>query len=162
METARRYYLKKTCLFLNRIRSPRQPGPSDGKGCPTAVAADGAALPPLNGNGWPRSMKHMPTGLIVFFSIFFAIGFLILGIGLYSLRMSYLAKNWPTTEGKVTHSEVQASSDSDWTTFEAIVKYRYVVSGVIYEGDRIAFGYSGSSLRPTHQEIADRPTGVKT
>ena len=107
-------------------------------------------------------MKRMPTGLIIFFSIFFAIGFLILGIGLYSLRMSYLAKNWPTTEGKILQCEVKADTDSNRTTFEAIVKYDYVVGGTRYEGDRIAFGYSGSSLRSAHQEIADRLTGVKT
>lgn len=109
-----------------------------------------------------KSMKTMPTGLILFFSVFFAIGFLILGIGLYSLRMSYLAKHWPTTEGKITVCEVKESKDSDSTTFEAIVKYGYVVAGRSYEGDRIAFGYSGSSLRSAHQEIADRLTGVKT
>jgi len=107
-------------------------------------------------------MKRMPTGLIIFFSIFFAIGFLILGIGLYSLRMSYLAKNWPTTEGKILQCEVKADTDSNRTTFEAIAKYDYMVGGTRYEGDRIAFGYSGSSLRSAHQEIADRLTGVKT
>lgn len=104
----------------------------------------------------------MPTGLIVFFSVFFAIGFLILGIGLYSLRMSYLAKNWPTTDGTVTLCEVQSSTDSNKNTYEAIVKYRYSVAGSTYDGNRIAFGYSGSSLRSAHQEIADRLTGVKT
>ena len=107
-------------------------------------------------------MKAMPTPLVIFFSVFFGIGFLILGIGLYSLRMSYLAKGWPTTNGRVTRCEVEASSDSKTTTYEAVVKYSYVVAGTTYEGDRIAFGYSGSSLRSAHQEIADRLTGVRT
>ena len=104
----------------------------------------------------------MPTGLILFFSVFFAIGFVILAIGLYSLWMSCLARNWPTTEGRITQCEVKESRDSSTTDFEAIVKYSYVVAGSTYEGDRIAFGYSASSLRSAHQEIADRLTGVKT
>jgi hypothetical protein len=107
-------------------------------------------------------MKTMPIPLAIFFSVFFGIGFLILGIGLYSLRMSYLAKHWPTTNGEITHLEVKETRDSKTTDFEAVVKYRYRVAGTAYEGNRIAFGYASSSLRSAHQEIADRLTGVKT
>lgn len=107
-------------------------------------------------------MKPMPTPLIIFFGVFFAVGFLIFGLGLYSLRMSYLARNWPTTSGTILLSEVKEDRDSKQTTFEAIVKYQYHVNGEAHEGDRLAFGYSGSSLRSAHQEIADRFIGAKS
>ena len=107
-------------------------------------------------------MKKMPLPLAIFFSVFFGIKFLKQDHGLYSLRMSYLAKHWPTTRGRITHCEVKESKDSKTTAYEAVVKYSYKVAGVAYEGDRIAYGYSASCLRSAHQEIADRLTGVKT
>ena len=108
-------------------------------------------------------MRTMSTiGFTLFISIFFAAGFGILGYGLYSLRASRLAKDWPTAEGKVVSCEIKTSSDSEGTTYRAVVKYSYAVAGRTYQGDRIAFGYAGDSRHSTHQDIVERLSSAKT
>ncbi len=102
-------------------------------------------------------------GFTLFISIFFAMGFGIFGYGIYSLVMSSQAKTWPTTDGHVEACDLTESSDSDGgTTYRVEVKYRYAVEGVSYDGDRISFGYSGSSGHGAHREILDRLSSAKT
>ena len=108
-------------------------------------------------------MKIMPTiGFALFISLFYAVGFGVLGYGIRSLILSNTAKTWPTTEGDVESCTITESSDSDGTTYKVDVQYSYTVAGTRYAGDRIAFGYAGSSGRTAHQEIADRLSGAKT
>ena len=108
-------------------------------------------------------MKVMPSiGFILFISLFFAVGFGILGYAIYTIRASKVAGTWPTTEGKIIRCEIKESSDSDGTTYETKVEYGYTVAGTNYKGERIAFGYGGSSGRQAHQETADRLIGAKT
>ncbi len=108
-------------------------------------------------------MKVMSTiGFTLFIALFFAVGFAILGYGIRSLILSNTAKTWPTAEGHVETCKVTESSDSDGTTYQVEVQYNYEVAGIRYTGNRIAFGYVGSSGRAAHQEIADRLSAAKT
>ncbi len=109
-------------------------------------------------------MKLMLTiGFTLFISLFFAVGFSILGYGIHSLFLSHKAKTWPTTVGHIKTCMITESSNSDGgPSYKIDVQYNYTVLGTPYTGNRIAFGYSGSSTRATHQEIADRLTGAKT
>lgn len=102
------------------------------------------------------------VGFTLFISVFFAVGFGMVGYGLYSLRTSTLAKSWPTVEGKIVSCDLKESSDSESTTYQVQVKYSYTVDDRSFMGDRIAFGYGGSSGRTAHQEIADRLSAAKT
>ncbi len=102
------------------------------------------------------------AGFTLFISVFFAAGFGMLGYGLYSLRASTLAKNWPTVEGRVLSCGLTESSGSDSTSYRVQVTYSYTVDDRSFQGDRIAFGYGGSSGRAAHQEIADRLSSAKT
>ncbi len=89
----------------------------------------------------------------VFISVFYAVGFGLLGYGLWSARRSTQAAAWPTAPGTITHLAVEEHSDGDGTSYEVKVKYTYTVDGVAYEGSRPAFGYASSSGREAHEQI---------
>jgi hypothetical protein len=98
--------------------------------------------------------------LIAFFSIFFAVGLGMFGYSLYSIKKSNEVATWPMVIGRITSSEMTSNSDSDGTTYRVKVSYDYSVMGQIHHGDRIAFGYSGSSGHEAHQQILERlPAG---
>lgn len=98
----------------------------------------------------------------VFMSVFFLIGFGVLGYGIWSARRSTQAAAWPTVPGTITQLSVQENSDSDGNTYEVKVRYMYKVDGVVYQGSRLAFGYAGSSGREAHDEIHRKLQGANT
>jgi hypothetical protein len=98
----------------------------------------------------------------LFIGVFFAVGFGLLGYGLWSARRSTQAGTWPTAPATITSLEIRENSDSDGTTYEVKVVYAYTVDGVSYEGSRLAFGYGGSSGREAHEEIHRKLKEAKT
>lgn len=100
--------------------------------------------------------------LALFFGLFLAVGLAILGYGGYSLSMSRQAEHWPTAPGTVTASDFVVSSDDDGTTYRAKISYSYNALGRELAGDKIAFGYSGSSSERFHREIYEAlPVGAQ-
>jgi len=95
-------------------------------------------------------------GFILFISIFFLIGFVLLGWGLRSLYRGRQALSWPTTEGKLLECRLQENPDSDGRTWEVKVRYSYSVAGRKFEGKRVAFGYTGSSTHKEHQGVYEK------
>lgn len=87
----------------------------------------------------------------LFISVFYAIGFGLLGYGLWSARRSTQAAAWPTAQATITTLEVCENSDSEGTTYKVEVQYSYTVDGVAYSGSRLAFGYGGGSEREAHE-----------
>jgi hypothetical protein len=92
---------------------------------------------------------------IILISVFYVIGFGLLGYGILSSHRSLQAGNWPTVEGAVTKVEL-VETNNDGTTYEVKPEYTYQVGGTQYQGSRVAFGYSGSSEREAHQEIYEK------
>jgi hypothetical protein len=77
--------------------------------------------------------------------------------------MDNQAKSWATTEGSIVSSRCHDYTDLDnGFRYLTQVKYRYVVAGKSYEGDRIAFSYSGSKWRRPNQKIADTLSSAGT
>jgi hypothetical protein len=97
-----------------------------------------------------------------FISIFYLVGFGLLGFGMWSARRSTQAATWPTAPGTITRLEVHENSDSDGSTYEVKVQYTYTVDGVAYEGSRLAFGYAASSGKDAHDEIHRKLKEAKT
>lgn len=101
-------------------------------------------------------MSKMSVFFIIFISIFYIVGFAILGSGLHSLSKAKAAQHWPTTVGTIQDVQFITNSDSDGSTYQVQAKYAYRIHGVSYEGDTISFGYSGSSGRAAHEEIYEK------
>lgn len=97
--------------------------------------------------------RPMPTFAYLFLAVFLAIGLGILGYGLQSLRKALAVGDWPTVEGRFLEREFTEDRDSDSTTYRVTVRYAYRVNDREYTGDRLAFGYGGSSGRESHQRI---------
>jgi len=97
-------------------------------------------------------MKNM-TGFTIFISIFFIIGFAVLGSGIYTLIKSTQSKDWPTVPAFISKCDFHESSDDDGTSYRVSVRYDYEVQGTAYSGKRIAFGYAGSSNERKQREI---------
>jgi hypothetical protein len=93
----------------------------------------------------------------------FAVAVVLLTAGIRSLLMANQATSWATTEGTIMSS--MCADYSDWdngSSYFTHVNYRYTVAGMSYQGDRIAFGYSGGWWRKPNQKIADRLSSAKT
>lgn len=100
--------------------------------------------------------------LTLFFGLFLAVGVGILGFGVRSMEMSKRAEHWPTVPGKIVTSDFVVDSDSDSTTYRASVSYEYDVIGTLLTGNKIAFGYSGSSAQSYHRDIYEAlPVGAQ-
>ncbi len=89
----------------------------------------------------------------LFISVFYLVGFGLLGYGAWSAWRSTQAANWPTVSANIAQLSVHENSDSEGVTYEVKVLYQYAVDGVNYEGSRLAFGYAGSGSRKSHDEI---------
>jgi hypothetical protein len=97
-----------------------------------------------------------------FISIFFLVGFGLVGFGIWSARRSTEAANWPTTPGTLTNVALDTNSSGDGTSYQVQVEYSYMVDGQAYRGYRLAFGYVGSGDRPAHAEIYEKLKAAKT
>jgi hypothetical protein len=78
----------------------------------------------------------MKTGFALVAS--FAIGFGIIGWGVYCIFRSRKASGWPSVLGTMNACEIKRTSDVDGTTYRVHAGYSYEVYGRPYQGDRIA------------------------
>jgi hypothetical protein len=99
--------------------------------------------------------RIMPLFVYLFFAAFLAIGLAILGVGVRALWQSQQVHTWPTVQGMLLERKL-VEDDSDGSTYHVAVKYAYLVNGSRYESDRLAYGYSASSGRRSHQAILDK------
>ncbi|MDP3792723.1 MAG: DUF3592 domain-containing protein [bacterium] len=101
----------------------------------------------------PSNAKQMTPRQALFIMPIFAVVGIALTIfwGIPTARNAMESKNWPSTDGRITISDVSKNYDSedDSVTYGAKVTYNYTVNGMIYMGGTVAFGdYSSSD--PSH------------
>lgn len=100
--------------------------------------------------------------LTLFLGLFLAIGLGILGWGARSYHLTKQAEHWPIVPGTVISSELEVNTGDDSTTYNAKVRYAYSAMGREITGERIAFGYTGSSNRGFHVEVHEAlPAGAQ-
>ena len=97
-------------------------------------------------------MKAKNVAFTLFISVFIAIGFGILGWSIHSWVKFRQAEKWPTVTAIIESCRFLEDRDPEDTTYKVENRYSYVVDGISYTGDRIAFGYSGSS---NEEEVRD-------
>lgn len=102
---------------------------------------------------------YVAAGIFSFLTYCFA-------LGIWRGRNQVAAgKVWARAKGEIIKSETVAENlhtDDDDSDCTAAVRYRYAVGTKTYEGDRIAFGDAGHTMRLLAQQIvAKYPVGAK-
>jgi len=101
----------------------------------------------------PSNVKQMTPKQAMFFMPIFAVVGVALTIfwGIPTARNAMESKNWPSTDGQITISNMSKNYDSDdgSVTYGAQVAYNYTVNSLSYTGSTVTFGDYGSS-DPSH------------
>ncbi len=84
---------------------------------------------------------------VLFGSLFFLVGLLVMGIAVEELHLSFAARSWPVARGVVTESRVEEVRDGDGITYRPVIRYTYTYRGKTYTSRRIWVGtrLSGSA-----------------
>lgn len=99
-------------------------------------------------------MKAGGIFFILFISVFYLVGFGLLGYGIRSAVRSNAAADWPTAPGSIVNLALDSSTDSDGdTTYEVKVNYIYTIASKVYKGSTLALGYTSSSGKEAHEKI---------
>ena len=102
------------------------------------------------------------VAVVVFVGIFFAAGLGLSWWGWAVLQNARVSESWPMTDGEITYSQIQISTDDDGTSYHADVRFVYVVEDRRYEADTVSFGQYGSSDRSHAAGIVARyPVGQR-
>lgn len=90
-----------------------------------------------------------------FFLLFFAVGILIVVLGVRQIRDGLGARSWPRIDAALEKCEVATRVGNGVITYHVAVQYTYAVAGVRYAGTTLAIGAGGRSDR-TPAETAQR------
>lgn len=95
-----------------------------------------------------NAKQATPKQAMVFSLVFAVVGILLtIFWGIPTARNAVESKNWPTTDGRITISDVSKNYNSDKShiIYRAKVAYNYYVNGSLYTGSTVAFGDYDSS-----------------
>ncbi|MBA2113521.1 DUF3592 domain-containing protein [Bremerella alba] len=96
-------------------------------------------------------MSRLFTSLFVLVFVGFGVG--ILGYGIYQLDQASRTTQWPSVRGEILECKLRSHTSDHKETWACSVKYAYDVDGQFYEGDRIAYGYSGTNNKSMHSSL---------
>ena len=99
----------------------------------------------------------MKSPLIWILGFLICIGLGILLLTIYWSIRSVQASRWPSAAAHLLTAELKSQSGSKGgITYRVLVRYEYSVNGIIYSGDRVAFGYLGTGSRGVHRSILNK------
>lgn len=121
-------------------------------------------------NQQPISAKPKNSSVGVGCLFFFFSIFTLVGAGVFyffSVRPIFqviAAKSWPSVPCQITGSRVASSSNSDGTSYSAVIDYSYSFQGQNYWGNKYAFGpnTSSSSYARAQRRANSFPVGLRT
>ncbi|MEE4310344.1 MAG: hypothetical protein V2J62_00620 [candidate division KSB1 bacterium] len=93
-------------------------------------------------------MQNRDIFVTIFFIMWTALSGYIAYQGFSELEVFLRARGWSKTKAQIISSEVvdlrePVRQDENNGAFKALIKYRFNVNGVMYQGDRFAIGYYG-------------------
>ncbi len=108
-----------------------------------------------------HSKKSGAIGGVLFGLLFFALGsFFMWFMGLKTLLLSYQADDWVLVSCTITRSYVSSQSDSDGTTYRAIINFRYEIDDQLFNGGSYNLSSAYSSGQSGKQKIVSQyPVG---
>jgi MFS family permease len=123
-------------------------------------AAEEKERAPVSSQASSRAARFTP----LFFLIFFAFGAVFLFFAfIQPLVRIREAQSWPETPCVVLSSQVRSHSDSDGTTYNVDILYRYQIGDREFKSNRYDFMGGSSSGYQGKKEIVDRyPPGAQT
>lgn len=109
-----------------------------------------------------RRLSRFP---LLFFALFWCaiVGVFDVVLARQTLQQLDASRRFLPVPATVLKSSIDASSDSDGTTYRPVVSFEYTVAGTTHQADTVHFGVWGSSDRSAAEEIVDRfPEGSQT
>lgn len=76
----------------------------------------------------------------IFCSIFMLVGLVIATYGVRDLVKASRSASWPTVEGTIIRSRINTKSDSNGSTYEPDIEFRYTVGNQVYSSTCIRAG----------------------
>jgi len=105
----------------------------------------------------------MPFFFAYIFPWFFiSLGALATFTGIQNFKKAKASANWPRVAGKIISSSVKEDDDADGKTYRAKISYTYSVENVTRKGNRVSYGWDGSSASSFAKEIVARYPAGKT
>lgn len=111
--------------------------------------------------------KLGPTGTLVFYLVFAAVGFIFVVIGIVKIYEANSSSSWPAVTGKIISCEVKKSNGKGGRHgkkgrnrtphYYAAISYQYNVDGKEHMDERVSFGSLGGSMADAKM-TADRYT----
>lgn len=79
--------------------------------------------------------------LSLFFAIFILAGVTMAGFGIHNIVQAHESRNWLSTDGSITFSDIERRSGSKGgSSYAPSVRYQYTIQGKQYEGSMVAIG----------------------
>jgi flagellar basal body-associated protein FliL len=105
----------------------------------------------------PKSKKSSPVFMIIVLLVF---GLIVGGVGLYRYNLGKKSASWLAVKGKMTYARAVPATVNKKQEYRLSVKYRYIVDGKSYTGERITVSDNFQKTRSLANDVLKKyPVG---